>query len=44
MSIPLMVLIAAIGVLSILVSYFRIDHCTGYDLVAGTQVVVRSGS
>ena len=39
-SVPLMTLVGAIGLLSILVAYFRIDHRTGYDIVAGTQVVL----
>ena len=39
-SVPLMTLVAAVGVWSILVSYFRIDHRTGYDIIAGTQVVL----
>jgi len=39
-SVPLMTLVGAIGVISILIAYFRIDHRTGYDLIAGTQVVL----
>jgi len=39
-SLPLMTLAGTAGVISILVAYFRIDHRTGYDLIAGTQVVL----
>ncbi len=43
-SVPALAIVAAIGAISILVSYFRIDHRTGYDLVAGTQVVLARGA
>jgi len=36
----LLALFATAGILSIAVSYIRIDRRTGYDLISGTQVVL----
>ena len=38
-SVPALTLVAALGLVSILAAFVRLDHCAAYDLLAGTQVI-----
>lgn len=40
-SVPALTLVVTLGIISVVVSYFRMDHRTAYDLLAGTQVIAQ---